>query len=140
MRNKQNNVLQSYWTCFGLYPSSCVWKTKYHNVSETGSVSVLRWMGQDKPTQLGPLMFCLFQELYISLSLCFIYFLLLPFILDPLACFPSELFWNYGSYRQSVGLLGRVIRPSQSRYIHTEQHKQRRNADRHPCLEWDSNP
>jgi hypothetical protein len=27
----------------------------YHNVSETGSVSVLRWMGQDKPTQLGPL-------------------------------------------------------------------------------------
>jgi hypothetical protein len=33
-----------------------MWKTKkYHNVSETGSVSVLRWMGQDKPTQLGPL-------------------------------------------------------------------------------------
>jgi hypothetical protein len=28
---------------------------KYHNVSETGSVSVLRWMGQDKPTQVGPL-------------------------------------------------------------------------------------
>jgi hypothetical protein len=23
---------------------------KYHNVSETGSVSVLRWMGQDKAT------------------------------------------------------------------------------------------
>jgi hypothetical protein len=48
-------VVQSYWACFGLYPSSCMWKTKYHNVSETGSVSVLRWMGQDKPTQLGPL-------------------------------------------------------------------------------------
>jgi hypothetical protein len=33
-----------------------MWKTKKsHNVSETGSVSVLRWMGQDKPTQLGPL-------------------------------------------------------------------------------------
>jgi hypothetical protein len=28
--------------------------TKDHNVSETGSVSVLRWMGQDRPTQLGP--------------------------------------------------------------------------------------
>jgi hypothetical protein len=28
---------------------------KSHNVSETGSVSVLRWVGQDKPTQLGPL-------------------------------------------------------------------------------------
>jgi hypothetical protein len=32
-----------------------MWKTKDHNVSETGSVSVLRWRGQDKPTQLGPL-------------------------------------------------------------------------------------
>jgi hypothetical protein len=49
-------VVQSYWAYFGLYPSSCMWKTKkYQNVSETGSVSVLRWMGQDKPTQLGPL-------------------------------------------------------------------------------------
>jgi hypothetical protein len=28
---------------------------KSHNVSETGSVSVLRWMGQDNPTQLSPL-------------------------------------------------------------------------------------
>jgi hypothetical protein len=28
--------------------------TKDHNISETGSVSVLRWMGQDRPTQLGP--------------------------------------------------------------------------------------
>jgi hypothetical protein len=49
------HLVQSYWACFGLHPSSCMWKTKYHNVSKTGSVSVLRWMGQDKPTQLGPL-------------------------------------------------------------------------------------
>jgi hypothetical protein len=28
--------------------------TKDHNVSETESVSVLRWMGQRRPTQLGP--------------------------------------------------------------------------------------
>jgi hypothetical protein len=48
-------VAQSYLACFGLYPSSCMWKTKYHNASETGSISVLMWMGQDKPTQLGPL-------------------------------------------------------------------------------------
>jgi hypothetical protein len=47
-------VVQSYWACCGLCPSSCMWKTKDHNISETGSVSVLRWMGQDKPTQLGP--------------------------------------------------------------------------------------
>jgi hypothetical protein len=34
-------VVQSYWACFGLYRSSCMWKTKKsHNVSETGSVSV----------------------------------------------------------------------------------------------------
>jgi hypothetical protein len=32
-------TVQSYWVCFGLYPSSCMWKTKDHNVSETGSVS-----------------------------------------------------------------------------------------------------
>jgi hypothetical protein len=49
-------VVQSYWACFVLHPSSYMWKTKkYHNVSETGSASVLRWMGQDNPTQLGPL-------------------------------------------------------------------------------------
>jgi hypothetical protein len=28
--------------------------TKDHNVLETGSVSILRWMGQGRPTQLGP--------------------------------------------------------------------------------------
>jgi hypothetical protein len=30
--------------------------------------------------------------------------------------------------------------PSQSRYLHTEQHKHRINTNRHPCLKWDSNP
>jgi hypothetical protein len=48
-------IVQSYWACFGLYPSSCMWKTKDRNVLETGSVSVFRWMEQEKPTQLGPL-------------------------------------------------------------------------------------
>jgi hypothetical protein len=33
-----------------------------------------------------------------------------------------------------------VISPSQGRYLHTEQHKQRINAYRHPCLKLDSNP
>jgi hypothetical protein len=41
--------------CFGLNRSSSMWKSKDHNVSETGSVTVLRWKGQDKPTHLGPL-------------------------------------------------------------------------------------
>jgi hypothetical protein len=37
--------------------------------------------------------------------------LLLHFLLRPLAYFPSELIWNYGSYRQLVGLLGQGISP-----------------------------
>jgi hypothetical protein len=37
--------------------------------------------------------------------------ILLYFLLGPLACFPSELICNYGSYRQLVGLFGRVISP-----------------------------
>jgi hypothetical protein len=32
------------------------------------------------------------------------------------------------------------IGPSQGRYLHTEQHKHRINANRYPCFEWDSNP
>jgi hypothetical protein len=30
--------------------------------------------------------------------------------------------------------------PSQGSYLHTEQHKDKINAHRHTCLEWDSNP
>jgi hypothetical protein len=30
--------------------------------------------------------------------------------------------------------------PSQGRYLHTGQHRQRINADKYPCLKWDSNP
>jgi hypothetical protein len=39
-------------------------------------------------------------------------------VLGPPAGFPSELIWNYGSDRHSVGLLGRAISPSQGRYLH----------------------
>jgi hypothetical protein len=44
-------LLGLFWTL------STVWyvEDKNHNFSETGSVSVLRWIGQDKPTQLGQL-------------------------------------------------------------------------------------
>jgi hypothetical protein len=47
-------AVQNYKPYFGLHPSSGICKTKHH-VSETGSVSVLWWMVQDRPTQLGPL-------------------------------------------------------------------------------------
>jgi hypothetical protein len=42
-------------------------------------------------------------------------------------------------FRYLVGLLGRVISPSQGLYLHrTTQH--RKTRDKHPWLEWDSNP
>jgi hypothetical protein len=41
----------NYKVYFGLYPSSGIYKTKYHNVSETGSVFVIRWKGQDRLVQ-----------------------------------------------------------------------------------------
>jgi hypothetical protein len=44
---------QNYWV-FGLCQSSSILDARKHNVSETGSVSVLRW-GGETPTLLGPL-------------------------------------------------------------------------------------
>jgi hypothetical protein len=49
-------------------------------------------------------------------------------------------FFSFLIYTQSVGFLGRGCSPSQGRCLHTEQHKHKINAPRHPCLEWDSNP
>jgi hypothetical protein len=42
-------------------------------------------------------------------------------------------------YTQSVGLLGRLISPSQGCYLEIGQHKHRINAHRHSYLERDSN-
>jgi hypothetical protein len=44
---------QNYWVC-GFYPSFGILATRKHNVSETGSVSILRCGGEDT-YQLGPL-------------------------------------------------------------------------------------
>jgi hypothetical protein len=41
-------------------------------------------------------------------------------------------------FRHTVGLLGRLISPSQGTY--TGQHTTQKDADKHPCLERDSNP
>jgi hypothetical protein len=46
-------------------------------------------------------------------------------------------FFSFLIYTQSIALLGRVIGPSQGRYLHAEQQKHRINTYRHPCLEWD---
>jgi hypothetical protein len=47
--------------------------------------------------------------------------------------------FSFLNLRQSLGHFKRGISPTQSHYLHTGQHKHRINADRHPCLEWDSN-
>jgi hypothetical protein len=47
-------VTKNYWVS-GLFPSSNILVNRKHDVSETGSVSVLRWRGEKTPIQLGPL-------------------------------------------------------------------------------------
>jgi hypothetical protein len=64
--------------------------------------------------------------------LCFSGLLFLSMAVQPFVSW--LLFQSLNSYTQSVGLLGRGISPSQRRYLHTEQHKYRINADRHRCL------
>jgi len=39
-----------------------------------------------------------------------------------------------------VGLLGRVISPTQRLYLHTVQHNTENRRHTHPCTYWDSNP
>jgi hypothetical protein len=53
---------------------------------------------------------------------------------------PWPLFQFLNLFTQTVCLLGRVISSSQGHYLNTGQHKHRINANRHPCLEWNSNP
>jgi hypothetical protein len=48
-------------------------------------------------------------------------------------------FFSFLIYTHSVGLLGQVTSQSHGRYLRTEQHKHRIDADRHPYLKWDSN-
>jgi hypothetical protein len=45
---------QNYWG-FGLFPSIGILGTRKHDVSETGSLSVLRYGRGKTPTHLGPL-------------------------------------------------------------------------------------
>jgi hypothetical protein len=44
---------QNFWV-FGLFSSSGILENRKHDVSKTGSVSILRWGGEKSPTQLGP--------------------------------------------------------------------------------------
>jgi hypothetical protein len=54
---------------------------------------------------------------------------------------PRPLIQFRNHFSQTVGLLGRVISPSQGLYLITGPTKHRKNAyTKHPCLKWDSNP
>jgi hypothetical protein len=58
---------------------------------------------------------------------------------SPLLC--SGLFFSFViCFIQTVGLLGRVVNPSQGRNLHTGQHKHRINAHTDIHALWDSNP
>jgi hypothetical protein len=54
--------------------------------------------------------------------------------------------WNCGHFVSFLILYSfrrtpwRGISPWQGHYLNTEEHKHRINAQRHQCLEWDSNP
>jgi hypothetical protein len=66
-------------------------------------------------------------------------YLLLTFVLGPLACLPSESIWKYGYYRQSVEILGLVISSSQGRYLHrTIQTQDKRGETSMPRMGFDS--
>jgi energy-converting hydrogenase Eha subunit E len=52
-----------------------------------------------------------FSYLLNSASVCRILVVSSTFHIGPLTCFTIDLIWNYVSYRQLVGLLGRVISP-----------------------------
>jgi hypothetical protein len=78
-----------------------------------------------------------FTQVTFTRSFCIIF--IFYFCLDGVgcpACFRSELNLKF-RILESVGLFGRVISPSQGRFLHRTTQPQ--NKRRHPCLEWDSN-
>jgi hypothetical protein len=77
------------------------------------------------------------NEVYIS----FIHSFIKGSIAPSLGPWPLFQFRNpIHTQTQSVGLLRRRISLPQGRYLHTRQHKHRISSQRHPCLEWGSNP
>jgi hypothetical protein len=70
---------------------------------------------------------------YLLISLCFCFS-----HLEHRASVKRFVSLQFLNLRQSVGLLGWGISPKQGRYLHRTTH--RINADKHPCLERDSNP
>jgi hypothetical protein len=74
----------------------------------------------------------LYVYLVLLLLLLFLLFLLLPLGAEGIR--ETLVSLQFLDLRQSVGLLGREISPSQGRYLTQTQNKRR-----YPYLEWDSN-
>jgi hypothetical protein len=75
-----------------------------------------------------------YLSIYPCLSTCLSIYLS---IYDSTALVDLGRYFSLLIYTQSVRLLGRGIRPSQGRYLRTEQHT---HTHRYPCLKLDSNP
>jgi hypothetical protein len=84
-----------------------------------GKIGVVPW-NRPRPPHSKPYVLiirassCLIQHC----TICVPELVLLPRWLGCLACSHSELILKFESYRQSAWLLGRVISPSQGRYLH----------------------
>jgi hypothetical protein len=80
---------------------------------------------------------CITKHVYCSMQwLLFLSLLLLSFVLGSLACFPWEL-WIIVRAGRTPWTVYESCRKAAS---YTGRHKYRRNADRYPFPEWDSNP
>jgi hypothetical protein len=77
--------------------------------------------------------------LYTSIYLSIYLFIYLSIYRSTALCRTLAAFSVSQSYKQLVVVLGRGISPWQVRYLHTERHRHRINAQRYPCFEWDSN-
>jgi hypothetical protein len=98
---------------------------------------------------------CLFVYLSIYPSVCpsiyisiysFIYLLIHSFVhscsshLEHGVSVKRFISLQFLNFKQTVGLLGRGISPTQGRYLHrTSQTQNKRTQYRHTCLEWESN-
>jgi hypothetical protein len=113
-----------YFQEFGSWLFLCYWASCIFNIIIFQTIRLhLRW----NPFKCSPL---LPHDLSLFLSL------LLPPLWSIGHPWNALFHFSFLILRQSVGLLGRGISPSQGRYLH----KHRINADKHPCLEWVSNP
>jgi hypothetical protein len=81
----------------------------YHQRQPVGSVSGEHVCRTRKPSAAFRISTNHFTDRIIMAHLLLLLLFLLIFVLCPLACFPSEVIYNYTSYSQSVRPLGRVI-------------------------------